>query len=312
MDRFLKGNARRFFRYDRELRLFIKPKQKSDKENDLVINGIDYFNKATEDKILGLKIKVVDDLKGISTHQDILKQIVKEFFRRFDIVTEYLRQINKGFDPKKRAKYWKERETILTKFSVIEQLKSPAPRTYELLKKIESKFLVYAELIQKTSEKSNEENLYFKDCTDAFIFKPVVRKILNKKNITYKDNRLLSLMVELERLFEVGFEPLNNLSNDYLLYDKHKFWPNKAVNISACGVSVSDNRKYSILGSMDIRLVIDDNVVIDFEGRVVRHKYCSSTKRNITGIDFYFPNPVYQKDLLAFLHRLETQEAMRL
>jgi len=311
LNRFTKGNARRFYRYNTEVKFFIVPKQPTS-TTELFHIGIDYFNRATHDQIQHLRSQVVTQLRLIHSHQTILKKIVQDVFLRFDLVITYLEAINAGTDPKKKRSYWQERQEINQPFAAIEMLQQHAPRTYDMLKRLERKFLTYIEFILETIDKSSATRLYFPKQPEVTYFEPEILNHLQNKNIDHTQNNLLTMIVELEQLLAKGIEPYTNMASDLLLGKEHAQWQVHPINLSACGLAIEDTRKYTLLDNVTIRIITDEKnlQVLEFDGKVMRNEYKSRKKLNLSAMDFYFPDPNYQHNLLSFLQRLETDRAM--
>ena len=311
MNRFTQGNARRYFRYSIQCKYFVTP-ELLESITDLYSNGIDYFNLATESNILHLKTQVMSKLHRLSRHQEIFLKIVTDIFEKFDVVMNYLRMLNRGEEIVSRKIYWQNQQAILAGFKGIKLLESEAPKTYDLLVKIEEKFLLYTKMIQETIDRSTKTKLHFSDYPEAFRFTPEIRNRFEAKKMDLNKSELLQMILSIERLFEKGFEPFNNLATDYLLYQKHESWVKRDLNLSACGLSFVDNRFYPNLAKAKVKLSLEQGYMdlIELEGKIVRSRYLSSQKRNETAIDFYFPNANDQRELLAYLHRLEVENTL--
>ncbi|WP_130537938.1 hypothetical protein [Thiomicrorhabdus indica] len=313
MNRFTKDNSRRYFRYPIPCKYFISP-ELLEASTDLYSNGIDYFNRATEDNILQLKTEVMQKLHRLSAHQDIFLKIVGDIFEKFDIVVHYLRMLNRGEEIASRRIYWQNQERILEGFHGVQELEREAPKTFELLVKIEQKFVRYVQMIQETIENSTSSHLHFTDYPEAFRFTAEIRERFMSRKMDLNKSDLLQMILSLERLFEKGFEPFNNLATDYLLYQKHESWILRDLNLSACGLSFLNTRKYPNLTKADVKLVLENSYaeVIELDGKIVRSRYLRQFNMNETAIDFYFPNANDQRELLAYLHRMEAQATIEL
>lgn len=312
MNRFTQGNSRRYFRYPVKAKFFVKP-ELLESTTDLYSNGIDYFNRATEDNILMLKTNVMQRLNRLSRHQSIFLKIVTDIFDKFDVVTTYLRMLNRGEEIVSRKIYLQNQERVLEGFDGLNDFKEEAPKTYDLLLTIENKFRLYTQMIHETVDNSNSAQLHFSDYPDAFRFHPEIRLRFEKNRMDLNRSDLLQMILSIERLFEKGFEPFTNLATDYLLYQKHESWIQRDLNLSACGLSFIDTRRYPNLTHADVKLVLDDSYseVIELDGKIVRTRYISGQNVNETAIDFYFPKVNDQKALLAYLHRLEVENTMQ-
>lgn len=313
MNRFTKDNSRRYFRYPVQCKYFISP-ELLESSTDLYSNGIDYFNRVTEDNILHLKTQVMQCLHRLSAHQDIFLKIVGDIFEKFDVVVNYLRMLNRGEEIASRKIYWQNQENILEGFNGVKDLELEAPKTFDLLVSIEQKFVRYAQMIQETVEKSTSARLHFVDYPEAFCFSAEIRERFTKRKMDLNKSDLLQMILSLERLFEKGFEPFNNLATDYLLYQKHESWILRDLNLSACGLSFLNTRKYPNLTKAKVKLVLEDSYaeVIELEGKIVRSRYLRQQNMNETAVDFYFPKANDQRELLAYLHRMEAQNTMEL
>lgn len=308
MNRFTQGNSRRYYRYPIQCKFFISPELLAS-SNDIYCHGIDYFNRATEDNILQLKTQVMQKLHRLSRHQSIFLQIVTDIFEKFDVVMGYLRLLNRGEEIVSRKIYWQNQATIVSGFKGVQDLEFEAPKTYELILNIEQKFVRYTQMIQETIDHSTQTKLHFSDYPEAFVFTPEIRNRFESRMDINKSD-LVQMILSLEKLFEKGFEPFNNLATDYLLYQKHDSWIKRDLNLSACGLSFLNSRKYPNLTRADIKLSLENSYadIIELEGKIVRSRYLRDKNLNETAIDFYFPNANDQRELLAYLHRLEVQE----
>lgn len=312
MNRFIQGNSRRYFRYSIQCKYFVSP-ELYESTTDLYSNGIDYFNRATEDHILHLKTQVLNKLSRLSRHQDIFLTIVTDIFSKFDMVLNYLRLLNRGEEIATRKIYLQNQARLLEGFLGIQSLKEEAPKTYELLIQIEKKFLLYINMILETINESNKTRLHFADYPEAFRFVPEIREAFESHKIDLLKSDLLQMILSIEQLFEKGFEPFTNLATDYLLYHKHGDWILRDLNISACGLSFLNSRKYPNLTNAKVKLVLDNAYaeVIELDGKIVRSRYLRQSKMNETAIDFYFPSPHDQHELLAYLHRQEIENTSK-
>lgn len=311
MNRFTKGNSRRYFRYDLKIKYFISP-QLNYSNTEIQTNGINYFNRSTEEQIVMLKALVLHEFRQIHRHQDILRKIVQDIFLRFDIVMNYLRMINQGEDVRRRQSYWSNREKLLGGFESMHILADMAPRTYDYMCLIEKKFVLYSSMLQETVDKSTKAKLHFSDYPEAFLFESEIRQGFERRGVDFAKNPLIRFLIALEKLFEKGFEPFNNLASDYLLYQKHESWIEREVNLSACGLSIFNSRIYPNLMPVNIKVLLQNshNDTIEFEGKVVRSRFNRKLNLNETAIDFYFPKPTSQQELLSYLHRLEVRRAL--
>ncbi|BBP45397.1 hypothetical protein THMIRHAS_07700 [Thiosulfatimonas sediminis] len=312
MNRFTQGNSRRYFRYSIQCKYFVSP-ELLESSTDIYSNGIDYFNRATEDSILHLKTQVMHKLHRLRAHQATFLQIVTDIFDKFDVVMGYLQMLNRGQEIASRKIYLQNHQALLGGFKGIKKLEDDAPKTYELLLKIEQKFVLYTQMIQETIDNSTRTKLHVCDYPEAFRFTPEIRLQFVNRGELLNSSDLLQMILSIEQLFEKGFEPFNNLATDYLLFQKHDSWIKRELNISACGLAFTDSRAYPNLTRADVKLSLDDSYaeVVRLDGKIVRSRYLPQQNLNQTAIDFYFPKSVEQKQLLGYLHRLETIESMQ-
>lgn len=221
----------------------------------------------------------------------------------------YLRMLNRGEEIASRKIYLQNQQQVLAGFKGIQAFEQDAPKTYELLMSIERKFILYTEMIQETVEKSTKTKLHFSDYPQVFSFSADIRNRFESKKMDLNKSDLLQMILSLERLFEKGFEPFNNLATDYLLYQKHDSWIKRELNISACGLSFTDTRSYPNLSRADVKLSLENSYaeIIELDGKIVRSRYLPQQHLNETAVDFYFPKGRDQQDLLAYLHRTEVE-----
>ena len=309
MNRFTQGNSRRFFRYAIQCKYFVTP-ELFEASHNLYSHGIDYFNRSTEEAIQQLKNDVMHRLHRLSRYQSIFLRIVGDIFEKFDIVIEYLRMLNRGEQLSSRKIYLKNQKSLINGFEGVKDLQADAPKTFALLEQIEQQFVRYTELIEETVSQSTQSKLHFAEYPEAFRFDAKIRQKFakQKKDLTKSD--LLQMILSLERLFEKGFEPFNNLATDYLLAEKHQSWIKRDLELSACGLWFLDSRKYPNLTKATVKLSLDNSYaeVIELEGKIVRSRYLRDKQLNETAIDFYFPKSSDQRELLAYLHRIEVQK----
>lgn len=307
LNRFTQKNSRRFYRYPIKCKYFVLP-ELLEASTDLYSHGIDYFNRSTEDNILNLKTQVMQKLHRLSRHQDIFLRIVGDIFEKFDIVVEYLRLLNRGESISSRQIYLENQKSLIAGFTGVKDLEAEAPKTHQLLGQLEQKFVRYTEMIQETIDQSTKTKLHFSDYPEAFKFTADIRHRFESKNMDVTKSDLLQMILSLEQLFEKGFEPFNNLAIDYLLYQKHDSWIMRNIKLSACGLSFLDSRRYPNLTNSEVKLVLENSYaeIIELEGKIVRSRYLRDKRLNETAIDFYFPNAHDQRELLSYLHRVET------
>jgi hypothetical protein len=312
LNRLTQGNSRRFYRYDLPIKLFVKANALHS-SMEIYTSQIDYVNDAIFVQIESSRKEIKHQLNLIEEHAQILKDIVKEFFQRFDLIMEWLQQMDQGLDPKKRSRYWQDRDFLNSEFESLQLLESHAPKTFALLQKLELQFITYSTLIQQCIDQSNELTLVIPDDKHCFAFHYQIDQMFKNSGIQIEQSNLLAMIHELEKLLGIGFSTFINMSIDQTKEDEPHYWPMMPVNISACGLAIQDTRKLPLFEFVTVKLQLNDQQqsIVSLKCKVIRKQFKKSLGINLSAVNYYFPDAHMQQQIASYLGRHEVQNAMR-
>lgn len=307
-----KRNVRRFYRYERTLKMLVKEVNHLS-GTGVYSNGVEYVNPPTLNKYKNLKDKIYSQVNLIQHQRVAVNSIVTEFFEKTDFALRVIKLISKGYPvarDRKEVMYLDKRYLLTQPFKYSIALREKSPRTYELLKKIEEQFLLFGSLLTETIEKSTNDEVFFSNNHEVFEFIPELKNLLKKKNISPSKSHLLQILYYMESILEVVFKPYFCLKMDHTLWKLPRYWEDVHLNISGCGISFQSIRKYPFLERYKIKIALNDKEknIIDVDGQIIRCELDQKTNLYDTALDFYFPKPEYQKLLLTRLYHTEIEK----
>lgn len=307
---FQKGNARRWYRIDMPVRVFMLPRS-SIKDREIFATGADYFppsiKQSISDKIYKTKLWVskIQEQKEIVT---LLFEEVMAFIEFFSYCTSLIAE---GRNPKNEAEYWLKLSHHQKGFKTIEALKASAPRTYQYFKLIEEKYLVFLNSLVKSVENSTPTHFEV-DATLPYGFK--IDEIMSKfEDPKFAKIPLIQALLHLSVLMDVYTGIYRKIIEDNYLKQFPEQWKTQMANVSASGLGIMMEKRFKFKDKVDVYFYFaDNNVVLHFEATVVDIRTMENTYKERIALNFEFPDGKNQSYLQSEIEKFEIKECMEL
>ncbi|BBP42610.1 PilZ domain-containing protein [Thiosulfativibrio zosterae] len=307
---FQKGNARRWYRIDMPVRVFILPRS-SIRDREIYATGVDYFppsiKHSISDKTYKTKLWIskIQEQKELVT---VLFEEVMEFIEFFGYCTSL---ISEGRSPKSETEYWLKLSHHQKGFQTIEALKVSSPRTYQYFKLIEQKYLTFLNSLVSSVEKSTPEHFEV-DASLPYGFK--IDEIMAKfEDPKFAKIPLIQALHHLSNLMDVYMGVYRKIIDDNYLKQFPELWKTQTANVSASGLGIMMEKRFKFQDKVDVYFYFSDaNKVLHFEASVVDIRTIEDTFKERIALNFEFPDGKSQNYLQSEIEKFEIKECMEL
>lgn len=307
---FQKGNARRFYRIDMQIKAFMLPASPiSDRE--IYATGADYYPPSTQRNLAKSKQDTLIWLAKIQEHKETINLIFDEFIEFIEFFGYCVELISEGKSPKKDPEYWLKLAHHREGFSTIHALKERAPRTYQYFKMIEQKYMVFLNSLVHSINHSTPSHFEV-DAELPFGFK--IDEILERfSNEKFAKIPLIQAIVNLCSFLENYMGIYRQITQDNYLKQFPDEWKTDKVNVSASGISQMLTKRFHTKDKVDVYLYFEQfKRVIHFEASVVDIRSIEGLNKERVALNFDFPNGQDQDFLQSEIEKYEIKECMDL
>jgi len=307
---FQKGNARRFYRIDMPLRIFLMPHSPI-RDRDIYATGTDYFPPSIRQRIKIERKETLSWVARIQEHQDILSTLFNEIIEFIDFFGHCAELISEGKSPRNESDYWITLTHHKQGFKFIEPLRKPAPKTYTYFKTIEEKYLIFLNSLIK-SVKESTPNHFAADKNLGYGYR--VDEILNAfRNPKFASIPLIQAIRHLYNLLDIYLSAFQQINQDTYLKQYPEEWKTYQANISASGLALMLEKRYKQYERVDIYIhFLEHDKVIHFESTVVDIRTVETKHKERLAFNFEFPDGNMQNFLQSEIEKYEIHECMDL
>ncbi len=305
---FQRGNARRFYRIDMPVKVFMTPKSPI-KDLEIYATGADYFPPSIEKKIIHKKEKTLIWLDKVQEHKIIINASFKEIIEFIEFFGYCTKLIAQGLSPKKDISYWLKLSHHKKGFKEIMPLHELDPKTYQYFKMLEEKYLTFLNHLVQCLKASSPT--FFKVDTIlpyGFKFDEIIEKFSSPK---FAKIPLIQAIKSLSKFLETYMAVYRQIVEDNYLKHFPKEWKLDLVNISASGISQVFEKRFKLHDKVDVYLYFDDSdTQLHFEAKVVNIRAIEDSYQERISLNFVFPNGNEQSVLQAEIEKFEIKECM--
>lgn len=304
---FEKGESRRFPRIDMPVQTHITPTNPI-RDNEIFALGIDYFPPSVEKKIQKTKLEIWHWVKNIQEQKDILEPVFIETVDLIDSFGEVIKGASHGKNPENEEQpnpiIFQQ---LCTGFQKIFTLREPAPKTFQYFEQMNQKFLVFSQNLVYSLKKSTSSKFVstMKFQTDFNIDKTIASFDKPK----FKKVPLAQALFYLSQYLNIHLEAYLEYLQDLQPIKSARKAPLKDVNISACGLAIKANKRFTIGCKVDVFFYFPDtDEALKLKSTIVRSASLPKEETECTALDYYFPdgkdqNIIQRQIELRQLHR---------
>ncbi|VAW47305.1 hypothetical protein MNBD_GAMMA04-539 [hydrothermal vent metagenome] len=304
-----KGNGRRFHRVDMPARYFITPSSPI-RDREIYATGTNYFPKNTIKLIETKKNLILQSVQKIQTSDHLLKAIFSEMIEVIEFFGNCLKAITNGKSPKSDLNYWIQVKSRQEGFKQVAPLEKTSPKTFNYIKAIEQKYLIYFNRMIESIERSTPSHFFVQGkLPSAFKLDEL---LVNFQNPKLQKIPLIQALLHVSEFMESYLAVYQRINDDNYLKQFPKEWPFEAANISAGGIAVVMSKGFALYSRVDAYLYFEaENKLLSFDGTIVGFRSAEDYQERIA-INFEFPNGHHQKFLQQEIQKHEIEECMDL
>ncbi len=300
-----RGNQRRFHRVDMPINIMILPKERPFGQ-PIFHWGIDYFPPSIEVQIRSSRRLLTIQVDRIQEHKVFLQALFQECVQQIEFLGELIRLIAKGENPLCLPQNLKRFQQYHQGFSLIETIKSPAPRTYDWFKKIEEKNVYLFSAIKYMLQHSSATKIQSLPSSEFLIDQAIIPYTKGK----YKEVPLAQSLVHLVHFQSLHFQAWQEMIRDLQWQTTPQKWSEHMVNVSTGGIAVNLPKRYPKLAHVYTKLYFPRIGVLAFEGSVVMQKSIPTEGKERIAVNFDFPTQEQQIALRTQMELFELQKAV--
>lgn len=302
------GNARRFFRIDMPMQVYIEPKTRM-KNAEIFASGVNYFPSSVQDVIDHAKFITLDWVDQMQEQKDRIRPIFAELIENVEFFGLCLEKMSYGKNPRNNLGYWANFKDRLQPSTLLSSIKDSAPRTHQYLKLLEDKFLHFLNSLILTIENSDKTQLAVdKNLPHGFKIDEVIVHMHDPK---FSRTPLVQAIVYLDRFIRGYTDIYRQITEDNLIKRLPKKWPTHLVNVSASGIALDLKKSYEAFDQLDVYIYLPNtSSVLHFDGEVVNCHTENQIER--IAINFAFPDGKHQDQLQNAIQKYEIKECLEL
>lgn len=305
---FQKGNARRFYRINMPLRVFLMPHSPI-RDRDIYATGTDYFPPSIMQRIQIERKETLSWVSHIQEHQVILSKLISEIIEFIEFFGHCTELLSNGKSPQNETTYWLTLTQYKNGFQSIEPLRTSAPKTYHYFKSIEEKYLIFLNSLINIIEKSTPNNFVAsKDLGYGYKVDEMINTFRNPK---FANIPLIQSIKHLYDFMDIYLSAFQQMNNDNYLKQYPEEWPTYQANVSAGGLAVMLDKRYKQYEKLDVYIhFLQQDQVIHFEASVVSIQTLEHQKKERIALNFEFPDGKDQNFLQSEIEKYEIHECM--
>ncbi len=303
---FQRDNTRRFYRIDMPIKTFILP-QSPIKDRDIYATGANYFPVSIKQNLIHKKVATQTSLTKLKEHKEIINTVFTEVIEFIEFFSNCIEMITEGKSPKQQASYWLNLPNYQRGFATLKELQKSSSKTYQYVKQIEEKYLVFLNSLINSIE--NSTPTYFRSDPDlpyGFNIDETIEKLSSPK---FEKIPLVQAIKSLSEFLDANTHVYRQINQDNYLKQHPKEWKTSQVNISSGGLSTIFEKNFKLHEKVDIYLYFnEEDKALHFEASVVDIRIIDQTER--MSFNFEFPDSHYQNFLQFKIEQFEIQECM--
>lgn len=307
---FLKGNARRFYRIDMPLNVFVIPKT-SIQDAEIFATGADYFPPSVTREIEEITGKTHYWIDLIQEQKERIIPLFNEAISDIEFFGSCVERISLGLDPRNKMDYWTRINKIQKGFTVLSTIEKSAPKTFAYFKLIEEKYLFFLNSLITAIQNSTPDT-FAADTNIPVGFKldELLSRFANEK---FDRIPLIQSLANLGRLITAYTNVYRHITDDNYLKLFPKQWPTYQVNVSASGIAMQLPKRYKQYDKLDIHIYIPStDSVLHFDGMVVDIRTFDNIYKERVAINFEFPDGKNQNQLQNEIQKYEIKECFEI
>lgn len=303
-----KGNARRFYRIDMPIKLFIVP-QTSIQDAEIYATGADYIPPGVQAKIAQNKADTLHWVSQIQDQKIIVNRIFSEAIENIEFFGSSVEKISLGLNPRNNMEYWTKIKALQNGFNSAHDLKEAAPRTYQYFKLIEDKFLYFLNSMADCVSNSNPEALSV-DRHIPYGFK--IDEILEQfDQPKFEKIPLVQSLRFLGKLITSYTDIYRQITDDNSLRQFPEEWKTLTVNVSASGLAARLDKRFKQYDKLDVFFYFPEtDAKLHFDASVVDIRTIDTTYKERIAVNFDFPDGKDQNQLQSEIQKYEIKECM--
>ncbi|KUJ72798.1 PilZ domain-containing protein [Thiomicrospira sp. WB1] len=307
---FQKGNARRFFRIDMPVKVFVQPASPV-KDPEIYANGSHYYPPALRQQLDQEKNALLKWVEHIQDKKEPLKAIFHEIIDEVEFLGEVADLMAQGINPKQHSKYWLRLQKQWHGFESLNRLLPDAPKTHAYFQKIEQSFSVFYQSMLNTLQHSDakhfEANAHLPDPL------PMARMLELFADEKYSKIPLVQAIYHLGQYMRLHLEAYRQLNDDHIRLNAPEHWPEKTVNLSASGIAVPLQQSFKPFEKVDVLLYFEQKrQKLRFDGSIVNTRSMPDKGIERVAINFDLPDGETQNSLQSAIQEFELDECLDL
>ncbi|MDR9498022.1 MAG: PilZ domain-containing protein [Hydrogenovibrio sp.] len=307
---FQKGNARRFFRIDMPVKVFVQPASPL-KDPEIYANGSHYYTPALRQKLSNEKNALLKWIEHIQDKKEPLKAIFHEILAEVEFFGEISDLIAQGINPKQHSQYWLRLQKQWHGFESLNHLLPDAPKTHAYFQKIEQSFTIFYQSMQHTLQHSGPNHFE----TNAHLPDPLPMAAILKlfSDEKYRAVPLVRAIYHLGQYMTLHLEAFRQLNDDQIRRHSPELWPLKTANLSASGIAVPLQQSFKPFEKVDVLLYFaEDKKRLHFDGSIVNTRSMPEEGTEQVAINFELPDGDDQAYLQNAIQEFELEECLDL
>lgn len=307
---FENGDARRFPRIDMPVQVSISP-VKPIRDKEVFALGIDYFPPSIEKQIQKTKLDLWHWVKHIQEQREILEPVFLEVIDLIDTFGEVIKGASHGKNPAANPKEHLTLRHLQNGFLGIATLKQPAPKTFQYFDSMNKKFLVYAENLVKSLQKSTATNFALN--TQFQTEYDIDKTIANFEKPKFKQVPLAQSLYYLAQYINIHLEAYNQFLKDLQPIKTPKQWQPEQASISACGMAIYVPKRYPLNTKVETNFYFSEtDEVLRLKATVVRCSSVQKQQHECNALDFDFPTSSDQSLIQRQLEQFQITRCLAL
>jgi len=298
---FRNRNSRRFFRFDMEAQILIRPKNHS--ATPIHSNGINYFPKYVHDKYQNLTAKSLQNLSKVIEHKEVIVDVMQQVFDASDYFMEVLATLSSGNDFIQREDLIKDRRKFLRGFDLSGLEHSP--RTMDIFVGLHNKYVFMISKLLLSVENSNKFKVHYVDIRKEFEIDRYLHQFQREK---FRDIPLPQAILGLIQLTDFIYGIFDDFLQDHRGDIDPNFWQSYKINVSACGLALRMKKRLNKNDELVVFIKIGDTI-LGFDGRLINFRDIKDGYETVS-IDFQFPTSKNQLRLNSLIQISELEDCI--
>lgn len=298
---FRNRNSRRFFRFNMEAQVLLRPKQRS--MTPIHSNGIHYFPNYIQDEYQNLTAHSLEKISKVVEHKEVILDVMQQIFNASDYFMKVLKLLASGQDIAQRKDIIEEKSKYLRgiDLSGLEH----SPRTLTIFKALHDKYVFMISKLLFSVEHSNEFKIHYVDIRRAF---ETDRYLLQFQKAKFNDIPLPQAILGLIQLTDFVYGIYDEFLQDHKDDFDPNVWQAYPINVSACGLALRMKKRLNRNDELAVFIKIGDNI-LGFDGRVIYFRDIAEGFETVA-IDFQFPTSKNQLRLNSLIQISELEDCI--